>query len=120
MSAFLCSDVHTVTVAAALCGAGIVEAGIVETAQALRDANNRALAARYRDTPEPLGSLRAILRDLATPDSLKADRVNGLARCFRYQCAEGDVLETHPMASKLAQLIESTGGEVKSPAVWEI
>lgn len=114
MSAFLCSDLHTVTVAAALCGAGFVEAGIVETAQALRDANNRALVARYGHKgaqATPLGPVRQVLQAIADPAALQAGRINGLARCLRYQCAEGDVLETHPMAPKLAQLIERTGGE---------
>lgn len=120
MSAFLCSDLHTMTVAAALVGSGIVDAGIVETAAALRQANNAALAARYGDEPQALDSVREILAQLTDPQQLTPAKVNGLARSFRYQCAEGNVLETHPLAPKLAKLIEATGGEIREAAPWSI
>lgn len=105
MSAWLCSDLHTYTVAAALVSAGH-GSDLISVAASLRDANNKALAARYRDTATPLGPLSEVVIAPRT-----AQQVNTMARSFRYQCAEGDVLETHPVIPPLMKLIEATGGE---------
>lgn len=106
MSANLCSDLHTLIVATALVQAGL-ESCPVSAAMSLRDANNKSLHARYGDKPQPLGSLKLAQNGTAyTPH-----QVNTLARGLRYQCAEGDVLDTHPIMPALARLIDKTGGE---------
>ena len=64
-------------------------------------------AAGLGDKPQPLGSLKLAQNGTAyTPH-----QVNTLARGLRYQCAEGDVLDTHPIMPALARLIDKTGGE---------
>jgi hypothetical protein len=106
MSANLCSDLHTLIVATAMVQAGL-ESCPVSAAMSLRDANNKAMRARYGDAPQPLGPLSRAQNGTAyTPQ-----QVNSLARGLRYQCAEGDVWETHPIMPALARLIERTGGE---------
>lgn len=117
MSAHLCSDLHTLIVATALTLAGL-EACPVSAAMSLRDANNKALKARYGDAPQPLGALALAQNGTAyTPG-----QVNTLARALRYQCAEGDVLETHPIMPALARLIDKTGGETAPivEAFWSV
>jgi hypothetical protein len=106
MSAFLHSDRHTVFVAKALVTAGL-HGDPVQAAIALRDCNNKALAARYREQPVGLGPLGNLLSEKFEPT---VRQVNTAARSFRYQCAEGDVPETHPMFAKLTALVEKTGG----------
>lgn len=106
MSAFLHSDLHTLVVAHELVRRGITTAGAVEVAMLLRDANNRALLARYKDEPVPLDRIGDLK---PTP---RTDRqANTMARSFAYQCSEGDVMETHRAAPLLRRLIEVTGGE---------
>jgi len=112
MSAFLCSDRTTVAVAVGMVTFGLAT-DVVGCAQSLRDANNRALAARYGDPAQPLESIAALI----TP-ARNAREINTLARCLRYQCAEGDVLETHPTMPALLALIEATGGESVDTLQW--
>jgi hypothetical protein len=114
MSAFLCTDQTVYNLASALLAAGLAD-DLVSCAQSLRDANNKALRARYGDPAQPLGPIGKLARTVNTLPEL-----NTLARCFRYQCAEGDVLETHPAMPALAALIDATGGETAATvqAVW--
>lgn len=114
MSAFLCSDQTVYNLASALLAAGLAD-DLVSCAQSLRDANNKALRARYGDPAQPLGPIGKLSRTVNTLPEL-----NTLARCFRYQCAEGDVLDTHPTMPALLALIEATGGEAAAMAegIW--
>lgn len=105
MSAFLCSDLHTVTVALAMVQRDIGPADVIACAMGLRDANNKALQARYGADPEPLGRIGGLPVTHGA-----ALQVNTLARCLAYQCSEGDVMETHPAAAWLYALIDTTGG----------
>lgn len=109
MSSFLCSTLHTVVVAAAISRAGLSDADTVSIAMQLRDANNKALAARYGDEAEPLGAAAEAI--VAAGNEHTDIQVNTMARCFAYQCSEGDVMETHPAAELLRKLIAATGGE---------
>lgn len=110
MSAYLCSDLDTVAVAVAICQHFPESADVVSIAQALRDANNRALRARYGDDAQPLGPIGGAIREHLAIDYVqeRPDTAHSLARELQYQCAEGDVLETHPIMPRVAALIEAT------------
>lgn len=105
MSAWLCSDLHTHVLAAWAVKRGLAEDELA-TATRLRDANNAALFARYGDTPVPLSA------DFTAPSNVYTDQqINTLARSFAYQCSEGDVMETHPVAPLIEEIIKLTGGD---------
>lgn len=106
MPAFLCSDLHTVTVAAALVARGIAQADLASVSMSLRDANNRSLAARYGAKKTPLGSMSRIRVCSA---HLIGHPANTLARSFLCQCVEDE--SEHPCFAWLNKLIEATGGE---------
>lgn len=117
MSAFLHSDRHTFVLAAEIVARHIGGCDdIVSTALSLRDANNKALEARYGDDPEPLGDTTI------EPGRFTPRQINTMARSFAYQCSEGDVMETHPAAKLIEALIEATGGDDCSPAdgYWSV
>lgn len=105
MSAFLCSDKHTFIVAAEMVKLGLA-ADAISCAMQLRDANNKALAALYRDNPVPLGSLANMKTGEWT-----VIQVSTLARCLAYQCSDGDVMETHPAGKMLDAMIAKLGGD---------
>lgn len=94
MSAFLCSPLHTVTLALYMMRRDHVEetAVVVSIAKSLRRLNNYALRARYGDSPKPLPRdlspiLAAANRWLS--EASPAD-VFAIVECFKYQCSEGD------------------------------
>lgn len=116
MSAYLCSDETTVCVAVAICQHTPDAGDVVSIAQALRDANNRALRARYGESAQPLGPIGALIREHLAVDYVHemADAAHDMARELRYQCAEGDVIETHPMMPRVAELIDATAATAEA------
>jgi hypothetical protein len=121
MSAFLCTDLHTVAVAAY--GSLKLNLGLAETAIALRALNNAALRARYNDEAVPLAaSFKETLAAAAAwlYDASAAD-IDGLARCLRYQCSEGDC-DSQPGWKTLAAICEASHAAAAGAesGVWSI
>lgn len=76
-------------------------------ATTLRSANNAALKARYGDSPMPLPRGAAKLAEdwkKEIPEALPPRQAINLTNTFLYQCAEGDVLETHKGAALLRKI----------------
>ena len=127
MSAFLCSDLHTVAIALYQvrknCPA-VETARVITMAKVLRQLNNQALSARYSDRPVFLA--RDIMPTIAAAskwlESASAADIRGIVECFKYQCSEGDC-DTRP-AWKLILDIEANariGARAsESSAVWSI
>lgn len=112
MSAFICSDRHTVSVAAWAAARKLVDDPI-NAAISLRAVNNHAIRCRYGDEATPLCGIANHLKHAEhelrnMPSANYADRwAFSLLRCLDYQCSEGDAKETNPAAPLLARLLDA-------------
>lgn len=128
MSAFLCSDLHTACLALAIVRAASASptvASFAAVARGLRKVNNRALKCRYNDRPVYIrAELQKLFHEAASwIDSHSPADLLGAARCFQYQCAEGDALQMKEAglvseALQLAEKASPTG--FKESHVWSI
>lgn len=131
MSAFLCSDRHTVTLAVYACERGLSD-DVVQAAIQLRALNNTAMSTRYpsRDCTMPLAAISAHVRwahrRVLGMQTLADPWVHALTECFAYQCDEAPQGEDNPqhLGAKLAQNILATArklsGGSKPPNVWAL
>ena len=121
MSAFLCTDHHTIVVA--LYGSRKLAGDVREIALALRALNNAALRARYDDEGVPFagGFWNAVDRAERWLKTASPADIDGVARCLRYQCSEGDC-ENQPGWKTLATICEASHAAAAGAesGVWSI
>lgn len=129
MSAFLCSDVHTVVLALYACSRvdqGARPATVRDVAHSLRRLNNYALSARYSDDPVSLEwtpqTVASAENWLSTHNSIA---LRDIAQCFEYQCSEGDS-EAQPEWPLLRAIVDLATADVPAgfknarSGVWSI
>lgn len=99
MSSFLCSNLHTAIIALAASRSGLTKQSPKALMSAFRSMNNAALAVRYGDAPERMSNVpnNVIRANRYLAECTDSDLAQ-LFTCFKYQCSEGDVLETHKAA----------------------
>ena len=130
MSAYLCSEQHTYTLALfharqlVTTGAGVPTSEVIETAQRLRALNNYALQCRYGDKPESLRAdpFPALAAATAWLEGASAADIFGAVRGFAYQCSEGDADKRPEWAllTDIRTVAEFDAGANTETAVWSI
>lgn len=116
MSTYLMSQADTALLAAYAESKGYVKNAHYAMSM-LRSANNAALVARYGAQVTPLQGVHLSIKNarealergitvggVYSPD-LTVSHIKQLAREFIYQCSEGDVMDTHPGAKILTNIM---------------
>lgn len=125
MSAFLCSEKHVHALVLFAKDHGLIAntpKAQCAAATSLRRLNNAALKARYGDRPVSLKHSPAeIFAACEWLGAHSAAAIAAIARCFQYQCAEGDC-EAHKDWPLLQRIVAKADerGKYGASEIWAI